>query len=143
MKWVTWEQIGVDRMGCGWLIRRFIDPAATFAFIPTGSSTLPEDHEPFDIPGVQLSHVQGHCTFYGMLRAYQLADPILHRIAAIIDEADLNQEVMLEPIALGLDALCQGLRRITPDDEAAMQRGYILYEALYAQLSAEASNTLR
>jgi hypothetical protein len=136
MKWVTWEQIGVDRMGCGWLIRRFIDPAATIAFVPVDTRELPPDHEPFDIPGVRLSHHQGHCTFHGMLRAYQLTDPVLYRIAAIIDEADLAHDVMLEPIAAGLDALCQGLRRISPDDDVAMQHGYIVYEALYAHLAA-------
>ena len=30
MKWVTWENVGIDRMGCAWLIRRCIDPQAEF-----------------------------------------------------------------------------------------------------------------
>ena len=52
MKWVTWEHIGVDRMACIWLIRRWIDPKAKFLFIPVGSKPLPKDVEPFDIPHV-------------------------------------------------------------------------------------------
>lgn len=137
MKWLTWENIGVDRMGCGWLILRFIDPSAEFSFVPAGQSPLPEGYEPFDIPGVRLSHQRGHCTFHTMLREYKLDDPILQRIATIIDEADIAQDVMVEPVAAGLDFLCQGLRRISPDDHAALERGRMLYDALYAQLSVE------
>ena len=36
MKWVTWENVGVDRMACAWLIRRWIDPNAEFTFIAKG-----------------------------------------------------------------------------------------------------------
>jgi hypothetical protein len=137
MQWVTWEQVGIDRMGCAWLIRRFIDVQAAFLFVPLGHLTLPAGAEPFDIPGVRLSHHGGHCTFATMLQAYDLSDPILQRIARMIDEVDTVQEVTLEPAAPGLDLLCRGLRRISPDDHVAMERGALLYEALYAQLASE------
>lgn len=137
MKWVTWEQIGVDRMACGWLIRRFVDPTAEFLFVPVGQKPLPADAEPFDIPGVRLSHKRGHCTFHTMLREYKLKDPVLHRIAAIVDEADLVQEVMVEASAPGLDLICRGIRLISPDDQTALERGAMIYEALYAQLARE------
>lgn len=137
MKWVTWEQVGIDRMGCAWLIRRFIDPAAEFAFVPIGQTALPADAEPFDIPGVRLSHHHGHCTFHAILDAYALRDPILARIARVIDEADTTQEVLLEPAAPGLDLICRGIRSISLDDWAALERGRLIYEALYAQLAAE------
>lgn len=137
MKWVTWENIGVDRMACGWLIRRFIDPDAEFIFIPRGQSAFPDQAEPFDIPGVRLSHHQGRSTFHTMLREYQLDDPVLQRIARIVDEADTVQEVALEPAAPGLDLICRGIRRTSSDDWVALERGSLIYEALYAQLSAE------
>jgi len=38
MKWVTWEQVGVDRMACAWLILKYLDPDAEFLFIPTGQN---------------------------------------------------------------------------------------------------------
>ena len=134
MKWVTWENVGVDRIGCAWLIVKHIDPQADFTFIPVGQTGLPEGYEPFDIPGVRLTHRRGHCTFHTMLHEYSLNDPILDGIAQIIDEADVVQEVMVEPVAAGLDFLCQGIRRISPDDQTALERGRMLYEALYAQL---------
>lgn len=137
MKWVTWENVGVDRMACAWLIRRFVDRDAEFLFVPPGSKPLPEGAEPFDIPGVRLSHRRGHCTFHTMLREYDLKDPVLHRIARVVDEADTVQEVTLEPAAPGLDLICRGARLTCPDDATAIERGRLIYEALYAQLAAD------
>jgi len=137
MKWVTWENIGVDRMACAWLIRRWIDPEAEFTFIPMGEKSTPEDGEPFDIPGTRYSHHGGHCTFYVFLKEHKLNDPVLTRIAQMVDEADEIQEVTVEPAALGLDLICRGLRRISKDDFEAMERGQLIYEALYAELSRD------
>ena len=138
MKWVTWENIGVDRMACIWLIRRQIDPASEFFFLPLGEKPLPEHGEPFDIPGARYSHHGGHCTFYALLQEQDLHDPILRRIAQIVDEADELQEVTVEPAAAGLDLICRGLRQISKDDLEAMERGSLIYEALYAQLKSDA-----
>jgi hypothetical protein len=137
MKWVTWENVGVDRMGCAWLIRRFIDPAAEFLFVASGASPLPEGAEPFDIPGARLSHHGGHSSFHTIVREYGLDDPILRRIAQMVDEADVTQEVMVEPAAPGLDLICRGLRLTSPDDQVALERGGMIYDALYAQLGAD------
>ena len=136
MKWVTWERVGVDRMACAWLITKYLDPDAEFLFVPTGVTPLPKEAEPFDIPGVRLSHHRGHCTFSTMLREYNLHDPVLQRIARVVDEADTVQEVLLESAALGLDVLCQGIRLISPDDQVALERGRLLYDALYAQFAS-------
>jgi hypothetical protein len=140
MKWVTWERVGVDRMGCAWLIRKHIDPQAAFEFIPRGSS-LPSDAEPFDIPGVKFSHHGGHCSFYALVRHFKLTDPVLARIARIIDEADTVQEATVEPAAPGLDIICEGLRLISADDHGALMLGRNLYDALYARLAKEMSST--
>ena len=139
MRWVTWEGVGVDRMACAWLIRTRVDPDAQFLFIPEGSATLPPNAEPFDIPGARLSHHVGHCSFHALVQAYELHNnPILMRIARIVDEADTVTEVELEPAAPGLDLLCRGLRRISPDDATALERATWLYDALYAALEGEA-----
>jgi hypothetical protein len=137
MKWVTWMGVGIDRMACAWLIRRRIDPDAEFVFIPEGSAVIPEDATPFDIPGTRLSHHQGRCSFAAFLAAHDLRDVVLARIARIVDEADTVQEVELEPAAAGLDLICRGLRRISPNDHAAVELGLTLYDALYAQLESE------
>lgn len=135
MKWVTWENVGVDRMACAWLIKKYLDPQAEFNFVPAGTKPLPDGAEPFDIPGVRYSHQRGHCTFHTLLKEYKLSDPVLARIARIVDEADVVQEAQVEAIAPGLDALCRGLRRISRDDHEALERGALLYDALYADLA--------
>jgi len=141
MKWVTWENIGVDRMACIWLIRRWLDPKAEFLFVPADTKNLPKGAEPFDIPGTRYSHHGNHCTFHTLLKEYDVKDPILSQIASIIDEADLVQEINVEPIAPGLDVLCRGLRRISIGDQEAFERGILLYDALYAELSTGQPNS--
>ena len=141
MKWVTWENVGVDRIGCAWLIRRFIDAKAKFLFVPADAKSLPKGAEPFDIPGVRLSHHRGHCSFYALLREYKLNDPILERIARMIDEVDTVQEVAVEPAAPGLDVICEGIRLASADDETAIERGAMVYDALYARLAVKIKST--
>ena len=137
MKWLTWAGVGVDRMACAWIIKRFIDQNAAFEFIPEGTKPTSSEAEPFDIPNVRLSHHQGHSSVHTIILEYKLQDPILDRIARIVDEADEVQEVLLEPAAPGLDLICRGLRRTSPDDLVALERGYLIFEALYAELSEE------
>lgn len=134
MKWVTWENIGVDRMACIWLIRRWIDPKAEFIFIPAGAKP-PAKAEPFDIPGTRFSHHRGHCTFHTLLKEKELKDLVLARIAGLVDEADIVQEVNVEPAAVGLDLICRGLSRISANDQEALERGCLIYDALYAELA--------
>ncbi len=140
MKWVTWKNIGVDRMACAWLIRRWIDPQAEFFFIPMGAKPKLEDGEPFDIPGARYSHHGGHCTFHALLKDKKLNDPVLARIAQMVDEADEIQEAAVEPAAPGLDLICRGLSQTSKDDFEAMERGALIYDAVYAQLKLDAAN---
>ncbi len=142
MKWLTWHGVGVDRMACAWVIRKFIDVEAEFVFIPVGSQPPPPpgEAEAFDIPGARLSHRHGHSSLHTMLLEYGLTDPVLQRIAGIVDEADSIQEILLEPAAPGLDLICRGLRRSSPDDLIALQRGELIFEALYAEFTFEGAN---
>lgn len=71
-----------------------------------------------------------------MLQEYHLDDPVLARIARLVDEADMMQDVSLEPAAPGLDLICRDLRRISADDREALERGAMVYDALYAELGA-------
>ena len=61
----------------------------------------------------------------------------VERIAQMVDEADTAQEVLVESAAPGLDLICRGLRLVSPDDRVAFERGRLIYDALYAQLTAD------
>jgi len=95
MKWITRRGCHVDRAGSAWLIRRFVDPDAAFVFVDDPDEH-PFDATPFDMPGAELSHHDGDCTFETLLRRYALADQALVEIGRIIHEADLGDERLLE-----------------------------------------------
>lgn len=38
---------------------------------------------------------------------------------------------------VGVDLICEGLRLISKDDREAVERGRLVYDALYARLSSE------
>ncbi len=116
MRWATRRGCHVDRAACAWLIRRFIDPGAVFSFV-ADPTEVPADATPFDMRGVELSHVGGRCTFEVMLDHFGLVDPALAAIAEIVHEADLYDERFDAPEAAGLDVLMRGLSMIRPDPD--------------------------
>jgi hypothetical protein len=116
VRWATRSGCHVDRSGCAWLIRRFIDPEATFVFVDDVEN-VPEDATPFDMRGVELTHHGEDCTFETILRRYELDDPALWDVARIVHEADLADDRFDAPEAAGLDVICRGLSMVRDDDE--------------------------
>ena len=75
MKWVTREDAKVDRIACPWLIRRFVDKDAEFLLVPLDevmSVARRAGAIPYDVPGVELGHVDGRCSFESILYKYGL-----------------------------------------------------------------------
>lgn len=129
MKWATRTSVHVDRAACAWLIRRFIDDSAEFAFVDDPDE-IPMDATGFDIRGAELSHHAGDCTFETMLRRYDLGDPVLWDIARIVHEADLADDRFDAPEAPGLDVLCRGLSMVADDEQVLAVTG-VLFDGLY------------
>jgi hypothetical protein len=132
MRWATRGGPHVDRTGCAWLIKRFIDPEAEFVFVDDPDE-VPDDATPFDMRGAELSHHEGGCTFETILRRYELDDPVLRRIGEVIHEADLEDDRFDAPEAAGLDALMRGLSMVRPDHEV-LELSAPLYDGLYEYL---------
>ena len=134
MKWVTRERPKIDRIACPWLIARFIDKASEFLFVPA-DEVLKVAREtgaiPYDIPGAEMSHDGEYCSFDTFLKKYQLTDPALHQLAAIVRGADTSR-LELAPQAPGLLALSLGLSRVFDDDHEMLRHGMVMYDALYA-----------
>ncbi|WP_433272584.1 chromate resistance protein ChrB domain-containing protein [Actinosynnema sp. CS-041913] len=129
MKWATRAGIHIDRAACAWLIRRFLDAEAEFAFV-TDPADVPEDATPFDMRGVELGHHNGDCSFETILRRYEITDPPLWRIAEIVHEADLDDERYDAPEAPGLDVILRGLSMIG-DDEHTLAVATPIFDGLY------------
>lgn len=130
MRWATRRGVHVDRAACAWLIGRSIDPDAEFLFVDDPDE-VPPDATPFDMRGVALSHHGGRCSFETFLERYRLDDPVLGAIAAIVHDADLDDERYGAPEASGLDVLIRGLS-MTLDDEGVLAVTGPLFEGLYA-----------
>jgi hypothetical protein len=139
-KWVTRERPKIDRIACPWLIRRFVDPEAEFLYVPTErvfAVAQETGATPYDIPGADpFSHVGELCSFDAFIQHYGLDDPALRRLAVIVRGADTARHD-LAPEASGLHAISMGLSTIIPDDHAMLERGMVIYDALYAWCRAE------
>jgi hypothetical protein len=129
VKWTTRRHCHIDRAACAWLIRRFLDPEAEFAFVDDPDE-VPADATAFDMRGVELSHHEGDCSFETFLRRYELDDPVLWDIARIVHEADLDDERYDAPEAVGFDVALRGLSMVV-DDERLLELTGPLFDGLY------------
>ncbi|GHE73561.1 sulfurtransferase [Camelimonas fluminis] len=132
--WVTRARPKIDRIACPWLIRRFIDPKASFLFVGAAEVTAVAGQfgaTPFDLDGVYWSHRGDLCTFDAMLLETGLhASGPLQRLARIVRAADTDQ-LELEPQAAGFLACSLGLSRMFRDDLEQLEAGMLLYDALF------------
>ena len=133
-RWITRERPKIDRIACPWLVRRFIDPAAEFFYVPTEqvfAEAARLKAVPYDIPGAPISHEWERCSFDALLGAFELQEPALDTLATIVRGADTDR-LSLAPQAAGLLAVSLGLSRLHADDDQAMLAAAMpLYDALY------------
>jgi hypothetical protein len=132
MHFITRERIHVDRIATAWTVRRFIDPKATFEFVPRTKDVSSMDGIPFDVRGVELSHRRGRCTLDALIAKYELSDRPLRRMAQVIRAADLPQEEPAPAIAAGVLAIFDGIRDGSETDAERLERGSVVCDALYA-----------
>jgi hypothetical protein len=136
MKWVTRERVKVDRVACPWLIKKFIDPKAEFLFAAREEVLEVAAREgaiPFDVPGVELGHHEGRCSFEAMVAKYKIEDPAVHLLAKIVHGADVEQDLFGRPEAPGLEAIAEGFRYLgLKNDHEVLEKEFIVYDALYA-----------
>ena len=129
MRWATRAGVHIDRAACAWLISRFIDSQAHFAFV-ADPAEVPDGVTAFDIRGAELSHHGADCSFETILRRYELADPVLWRIAQIVHEADLDDQRYDAPEAPGFDVALRGLSMVFADERVLELTGP-LFDGLY------------
>ncbi len=137
MKWVTREDAKVDRIACPWLIRRFVDPDAEFLYVPADQVLAVARREgaiPYDVPGVELGHVQGRCSFESIMVRYRLTgDPGLVELARIVHAADVELDIETSAEGRGLQAIARGFSLLYGrDDHRKIALESPMYDALYA-----------
>jgi hypothetical protein len=133
VKWVTRARVRVDRVACPWLIKKFVDPEAEFLFVPREEVFAAVEREkaiPYDTPGAELHHVDDECTFDAILKKYNVADPVLHKLAMIVRGADTANKD-LTPWSRGLDAVAEGFQSMGLADPEVLKLEWPVYDALY------------
>jgi hypothetical protein len=141
MKWVTREHVKVDRVACPWLIRKFVDPAAEFLFVPADQVMAVAGREgatPYDVKNVELGHHGRECSFDAIVHKYDLGrDPALTLMARIVNGADTDNALWNQPESAGLEAIAEGFRGLGfADDHQLVAAEQIVYDALYAYCRA-------
>jgi hypothetical protein len=134
MKWITRARPKIDRIACPWLIARFIDESPEFLYVPADqvrSTAEATGAVPYDVPGVEMSHVGELCSFDAFLKKYGLTEPALQRLATIVRGADTSR-LDLTPQSAGLYAISLGLSRNFADDHEMLRHGLVMYDALYS-----------
>jgi Spy/CpxP family protein refolding chaperone len=138
--WITRSRPGVDRMSSAWLILRFIDPNATFAF--GDASTQPETI-PFDMFGAEFGHHGTSCTFETIAQRFGIADPAVAWLGRIVHDLDLKEETFSAPEKAAVGRMIEGLRRMYPDDRRLLEEGITMFEALYRSYAEGESSSPR
>ncbi len=129
-RWLTRHRPGIDRMASAWLIRRFIDPHAVFAFAapdaPREAGTVT-----FDTFEGDFTHEADRCTFEVLCARFGMSDARLRDIAELVHDLDLKDARFGRRDAALLGALVEGLRQLHQSDEALLEHGIALFDALY------------
>ena len=134
MLWITRSHVHVDRVACPWLIQRFVDGDAEFLFVAAcevEATAASAGAIPFDVPGAELRHRDGTCSFDAIVAKYGLKDRALLRMAKIVNAADTDR-MTSDPLAAGLEAVATGFSLRFPDDLENVERQFEVYDALYA-----------
>ncbi|MEO8677833.1 MAG: chromate resistance protein ChrB domain-containing protein [Vicinamibacterales bacterium] len=131
-RWVTRPRPGIDRMASAWLIRRFIDPKARFAFVERPS---PRD-VPFDMYAGEFSHQGGRCTFEVLCDRFGAAGSAVTHIGHIVHDLDLKETKYAAPEAATVGRMVDGLRAVHADDAVLLEQGITMFEALARSFEA-------
>ena len=130
--WLTRPRPGIDRAGSAWLIRKLIDPKASFVF-----ATDPKKHPdaiPYDMFEVEFSHHGDDCTFETLVKRFGITDKAVLKIAEMVHDADLEDGKFQTTECLGIDQVLQGWAKSSLSDDELLKRGGECFDALYQQL---------
>jgi hypothetical protein len=139
MKWITRENIRVNRTATCWLIKRFLDREVEFVFVPADQVASIQSESGgtgFDAPGATYPHkdAQGLCSFAALVHERLAHDPVLVEMARIVQAADIAGQVDDHPAAHGLQQISRGFPLATKNDHETVERAAFVYDSLYASI---------
>jgi hypothetical protein len=133
--WVTRRDVHVDRIASAWLIRRFIDPQASFKFVAAKGYRPRSGELRFDMFEAEFTHEGDRCTYEVLLLRSGLEDKALAAIAEIVHDIDLKDGKFAREEASGIARLIDGLAASGMSDVQRLERGAGMFDDLYAYFS--------
>ena len=130
--WVTRAGIKVDRLASAWLIRRHIDPQATFKYVAGAGSGARDGELRFDMYEGEFTHEGDRCTFETLVRVFGLSEPGLAEMAEIVHDLDFKDEKFGRPESAGVATLVKGIVSAHASDEARLEAAMPVLDALFA-----------
>ena len=130
--WVTRPRPHIDRIASAWLIRRFYDADAKFAFADAADAA--RKGIPFDVLSAEFGHHGEDCTFETLIKRFGVKDRRAKVIAEIVHEADLHDGKFTRSEATGIDLAIKSLAETIPDDQDLLERGMAIFDGLYTVL---------
>jgi hypothetical protein len=132
--WVTREGVHIDRIASAWLIRRFIDPEASFKFVPSKGYPPQPGEVRFDMYEAEFTHAGDRCTFEVLLEGARPDDSALRAIGEIVHDIDLKDARFGREETAGIAGLIGGIVLAHSDDEQRLARGAAVLDDLYQYL---------
>lgn len=130
--WVTRKRPFIDRMASAWLIRRFVDPTATFQFIDEKDiDKLSPGEVAFDLQGGEFTHHGELCTFEVIARSFGIRDKAVRKISEIVHDLDLKDDRYGNSAGSGIEEILLGIRKTSNDDNDMLEKGMDVFEMLY------------
>jgi len=135
--WATRKNPFIDRMASAWLIKRFIDPKASFVFIDERDiASLVKTTVAFDMRGAAFTHVGDLCTFEVLMKSFGIKDKAIKKIAEIVHDLDVRDDKYGKPETSGVEDILAGIRKTAKNDADGLERGVAVFEMLYASKSS-------
>ena len=128
--WATRKAPWVDRLASAWLIKRHVDPAASFVWLETPAD-LPKNAVGFDFDGAPFTHVESRVTFEVLLKSFDLeADHALRRLGDLVHYLDVGGIPVAD--AAGVTTMLTGAKQQSRDDDQLLKHALALFDWLYA-----------
>jgi len=137
--WVTRHNPHVDRCASAWLIKRFIDKKARFAFI-SKDDPIPKGAIAFTLPKAEIKPVEKKKTTYDVLvEKYNITSAIALEIGKFIHDFEIDAEENPEKVkfreTLGLCYVLKGIEKTSKTDKEIVRKGLIVLDAICASLT--------
>ncbi len=137
--WVTRQDVFIDRIASAWLIRRFLDPQATFKFVPPRGYQPAPNEIRFDMFDAEYTHEGERCTFQTLVRRFGISDGALAAIGEIVRDIDCKAERYARTENSGVALLIRGLTELHAADDARLQKGAEIFDSFYSAFSGRAT----